>query len=178
MIAKKTRELIRKRIMTLMRPKLEYEYIVFLLWWGYTFHLSFVWDVSQLSLERDRGPRIQMTRPYPFWYWMRLRTHFIPCEDFLIFNRFYFSSWNLCRSNHPFKLNEISNWYQLDQCIPILNVLGGTFHFYSNFHRTFCKQTVETLIRRHVMWRLVWVCTVCQCLTNRILGLYWLTNWR
>ena len=25
------------------------------------------------------------------------------------------------------------------------------------------KQTVQTLIRRRVLWRLIWVCTVCQC---------------
>ena len=29
---------------------------------------------------------------------------------------------------------------------PILGLLGGSFHFYSNFDRTFCKQTIETLI--------------------------------
>ena len=34
---------------------------------------------------------------------------------------------------------------------PILGVLGGIFHCYSNFNRTFCKQTVETLIRPHRM---------------------------
>ena len=28
-------------------------------------------------------------------------------------------------------------------------ILGGIFHFYSNFDRAFCKQTVETLIGRH-----------------------------
>ena len=26
---------------------------------------------------------------------------------------------------------------------PILGLLGGTFHFYSDFNRAFCKQTVE-----------------------------------
>ena len=41
----------------------------------------------------------------------------------------------------------------------ILGVLGGIFHFYSNFNRTFYKQTVRTLIRRRVLRRLVWVCT-------------------
>ena len=30
--------------------------------------------------------------------------------------------------------------------------LGGTFHFYSNFDRTFCKQTVEILIRKSGVW--------------------------
>ena len=30
---------------------------------------------------------------------------------------------------------------------PILGVLSVIFHFYSNFNRTFCEQTVQTLIR-------------------------------
>ena len=46
------------------------------------------------------------------------------------------------------------------------------FHFYSNLDRTICKQTVETLIGRRVMRRLVWVCTVCLRPTKRTLGLY------
>ena len=54
----------------------------------------------------------------------------------------------------------------------MLGVLGGIFHFYSNLNRTFCKQTVVTLIRRHILWRLIWVCTGCQCPTKRTLGLY------
>ena len=29
-------------------------------------------------------------------------------------------------------------------------ILGGIFHFYSNFDRAFCKQPVETLIRRRI----------------------------
>ena len=28
---------------------------------------------------------------------------------------------------------------------PILGLLGGIFHFYSNFKRNFCKRTVENL---------------------------------
>ena len=50
---------------------------------------------------------------------------------------------------NPFKPNEISHSYQLDQCISVLRDTGWySFHFYS-FNRTFCKQTVETLIRLH-----------------------------
>ena len=45
------------------------------------------------------------------------------------------------------------------------------FHIYSNFNRTFCKQTVETLIRRRILGRLIWVCTICLCPTKRIYGL-------
>ena len=57
----------------------------------------------------------------------------------------------------------------------ILGVLGGTFHCYSNSNRIFCEQTVETLIRRRVLRRLIWVCVVCQCPTKRTLDLYGLS---
>ena len=44
-------------------------------------------------------------------------------------------------------LNGISQSYQLDQPISILLVAGRSFFiFYLNFNRTFCKQTVETLM--------------------------------
>ena len=63
----------------------------------------------------------------------------------------------------PFQPNGISHSYQIDQSISFLRLV---FHFYSNFNRTFCKQTVKTLIRSHVLWRLSWVCLVCLCLTE------------
>ena len=47
-----------------------------------------------------------------------------------------------------------------------LGLLGGIFHFYSNFNSTFCKQTVETLIR-------CTVCTVCLCSTKKDARLIW-----
>ena len=53
-------------------------------------------------------------------------------------------------------------------------MFGGIFQFYSNFHRIFCNQTVETLIRPRILWHLIWVCTVCLCPIKRTLGLYWL----
>ena len=31
---------------------------------------------------------------------------------------------------------------------------------------------METLIRRHITWRLIWVCTVCHCPTKRTLDIY------
>ena len=52
---------------------------------------------------------------------------------------------------NPFKPNRISHCYKLDQSITALWVVGCILHFYSNFNRTFCKQTVETLIRRRVL---------------------------
>ena len=45
------------------------------------------------------------------------------------------------------------------------------FNFYSNSNRTFCEKTVETLIRRRVLRRLIWVCAVCLCRITRRLGL-------
>ena len=55
---------------------------------------------------------------------------------------------------NPFKLNGISHSYQMDQSIFILRLLGCTFIFYLNFHRSCTQQTVEILIRRRVLWRL------------------------
>ena len=53
--------------------------------------------------------------------------------------------------------NVFSHDYQLDESLfPILGLFGGIFHFYSNFKRDFCQQTVENLIRRRVLRRLVW----------------------
>ena len=34
------------------------------------------------------------------------------------------------------------------------------------FNRNVCKQTVENLIRRRVLRRLIWFCTVCRCSTK------------
>ena len=46
------------------------------------------------------------------------------------------------------------------------------FHFYSNFKRNFCRQTVDNLIRRRVLRRLIWFCNVCRSPTKGTLGLY------
>ena len=46
---------------------------------------------------------------------------------------------------------------------------GGIFHFYSNSNRAFCEQTMETLIRRHHLWRLICICAVCICPTKRFI---------
>ena len=54
-------------------------------------------------------------------------------------------------------------------------MLGSIFHFHSNFNKTFCKQTVKTLIRRRVLRRVVRVCTICLRPTKWTLGLYGLT---
>ena len=43
----------------------------------------------------------------------------------------------------------------------ILGVSDVLLHFYSISNRNPCKQTVKTLMRRRVLRRLIWVCTVC-----------------
>ena len=72
---------------------------------------------------------------------------------------------HLCGMDFPISINWMSSF-------PILGLLSGIFHLCSNFNRTLCNRTVETLIRRYVMWRLIWVCTVCLSPTKRTLGLY------
>ena len=44
----------------------------------------------------------------------------------------------------------------------LLGVSGLFCHFCSIFDAKFCKQTMQTHIRSHIMWHLIWVCTVCQ----------------
>ena len=73
---------------------------------------------------------------------------------------------------NPFKPNGITHYYQLDQSIFILRVIRLYFSFYQNSNRASCKRTVETLIRRHILWRLIWVCKVCLCPTKRTLGIW------
>ena len=72
----------------------------------------------------------------------------------------------LCQIYFPILINRVSPF-------PILGLLGGIF--YSIFKRNFCKQTVENLIRRHVLRGLIWFPTVCRCPTKRKLGLYGLS---
>ena len=76
-----------------------------------------------------------------------------------------------CEFINPFMPNGISNPYHLGQSISDLRVAGWYFSLYSNFNRTFCKQKVESLIRRRVLRRLLWFCTACWCPTKRTLGL-------
>ena len=73
---------------------------------------------------------------------------------------------------NPFKPNGVSNCYQLEQSIFVSIDVEWYFSFYSNLNRTFCKQTVETPIGRHVLWRLVWICIICIRPTKRTLGFY------
>ena len=56
-------------------------------------------------------------------------------------------------------------------------MLGGIFHFYLKVHRIFCKQTVETLIRRRVLRRLIRVCAVCLSPKEKNARLIWVTEY-
>ena len=61
--------------------------------------------------------------------------------------------------------NGISHSYQLDMFISVLRVVGGSFHFNSNFDRKCCKQTVKILIRR--TRSLVLVCTALYSMSHK-----------
>ena len=74
---------------------------------------------------------------------------------------------------NPFMQNVCSHPYQLDESISNFRVVGWYFSFfYSNYKRNCCQQTVENLIRRRVLRRLVCFCTVCRCPIKRTLGVY------
>ena len=73
---------------------------------------------------------------------------------------------HLCRMEFHTLIN-------LNSSFMFLGMLGGVILCQSNFNRKFCKQTVENLIRRHVLWRLIWICTVCLCPTKKDARLIW-----
>ena len=72
---------------------------------------------------------------------------------------------------NPLMPNRFSRTYHLDKSISNLRLMGGKFQFHLIFKSTFCKQTVQNLIRRRVLWCLIWFFTVCRCPIRRTLGL-------
>ena len=46
---------------------------------------------------------------------------------------------------------EFPSVMNLTSLFPILGLLGGIFHFYSNFKRNLSKQIVDNLIRRRIL---------------------------
>ena len=74
------------------------------------------------------------------------------------------SSWYLrpfvCHSSCRVDYSIIINW---TSPFPMLGVSGVLFYFHSISNSNSCYQTVKTLIRRRVLRRLIWVCTVCLC---------------
>ena len=96
---------------------------------------------------------------------------------------------NVINPNMP---SELVHPYQLDEFISSLRGVWCTFFRFIFFFFFFCsknscQQTVETQIRRRVLRRLIWVCTVClgpmyakccTCLTVRkplevLVVMYW-----
>ena len=86
--------------------------------------------------------------------------------------------WLRLLSVNPFMPNGISHCYQLDQPISVFKGCLAVFFDFIQIlmEHSVYKQTVETLIRRCIVRRLVWVSTVCLCPTKRTLGLYELMN--
>ena len=80
-----------------------------------------------------------------------------------------FTSTHICLA----ELSLLINW---TSSFTNLRVSGVLFHFYSISNRNSCKQTVDTLLRRCVLWHLIWVCSVCQGPQKGMLGLYGLRN--
>ena len=58
---------------------------------------------------------------------------------------------------NPFMQNVFSHSYQLEESISNFRVVWWYFSLLFKFQ----KKTVENLIRRHILWRLIWFCTVC-----------------
>ena len=77
---------------------------------------------------------------------------------------------------NPFMPIGISHHYHLDESISNLRVFGSNLHFYINFISALCKHTEQNLIRRRILRRLIWFCSVCPCPINRMIGLYGLSR--
>ena len=58
----------------------------------------------------------------------------------------------------------IINW---TSTFSFYGLLGVIFYIFSKFDRKFCKTTVEILIRRHILQRLICVCTVLPMFHNK-----------
>ena len=101
-------------------------------------------------------------------------------ENKPIFNFLNLSS-EVCNQVHvrlnPHLPNGLSHPYQLDESFfSFQGCLVYFFHFYQVFDRNSCEQTVETLFKRRILRRLIWVCTVCLCPKNGTPGLYGLNS--
>ena len=70
---------------------------------------------------------------------------------------------------YPFMPKGTSLSYPFDQ--PHFRLLGGIFQF-----RILCMQTVETLIRHHILRHLIWICTVYLCPIKRTISFYGLSE--
>ena len=106
--------------------------------------------------------------PYIGYHFYSLKTKSQQCQNIFLLP-IVVALTHLSRMEFP----ALINW---NSPFSFWGLLGGIFLVWSNFNRILCKQTVETLFWRRVLWRLIWVCTVCLSLTRRTLGLYGLTR--
>ena len=62
----------------------------------------------------------------------------------------------------PFKAIRLSHPFHWTIPFPILGLLGDIYRFCSDFRRTSSTETVKTLVRHRLLWRLIIrVCTLC-----------------
>ena len=94
----------------------------------------------------------------------------------LLYSYFIIPKKIICRILTHLSLIEFPTLINWTSPILFLGLLVDILHFYSNFDRTFCKLTMENLIRCRMLRHLIWLCTVCQCPTKRTLGLYGLSS--
>ena len=66
-------------------------------------------------------------------------------------------------SINPYMPSERYYPYLVEKNICHLRVVWCTFYFYVVFNKSCCTQTEQTLIRRRVLRRLIWVRTVYLC---------------
>ena len=65
--------------------------------------------------------------------------------------------------NNPVYIGELYHCYMLGKSIFSFSGFRVYFvaYFYSIFDGKFCQQKMQTLIRGHILWHLIWVCTIC-----------------
>ena len=80
---------------------------------------------------------------------------------------FLISAKEYCKTVNPSMPNGISCPYHLNESFLVEGLLGDKFQSESIFKSSFCKQTVQNLIRRRI--RLIFF-TVCRCPIKRNLG--------
>ena len=68
---------------------------------------------------------------------------------------------------NPFKSNETSHFYQIDQSIFVLGLLGVVFILIQILIEYPVSKKIENLIRHCNLWRLILACTICLCPTKK-----------
>ena len=120
----------------------------------------------------------EKSRPKIYWNWQKNldqkskpKNHFLQHKSILYSEEVVYSLKTMLTHICQVDFSILINW---TSPFPVLGVSGVLFHFYCTCisNRYSCQQTKKTLIRRHVLQRLIWVCTVCLCPKNGTIGLY------